>query len=171
MHKGLVALSSRSLPEAANTSSTSWRRARLAPYHAVRRDTCWDAQLPLLKSRHGFHLFSISIWGFLKPNVLHYHLSLASKMPGNYFRDFSQHPSTWPATLYNITQGYKGDQKPWFYTQDFMKSYILGSIRPLFLETTSEYSETHLELQPVLLLCTHSQLSLVDVQACLLLWS
>lgn len=87
-------------------------------------------------------------------------------------RDFSQHPSTRPATLHNITQGYKGDQKPWFYTQYFMKSHILGSIRPLFLETTCEYSETHLELQPVLLLlCTHSQLSLVDVQVCLLLWS
>lgn len=38
-----------------------------------------------------------------------------------------------------------------------MKSHIPVSIHPLFSETTWDYSEAHLEQQPVLLpLCTHS---------------
>jgi len=60
--------------------------------------------------------------------------------------------------FYNNKQAYKGAKKVWFYAQYFMKSRILVSIHPLFAETTWDYSEAPLELQPVLLpLCTYSQ--------------
>lgn len=86
---------------------------------------CWRADMAVSYFQYRFEVFW-SLMCFTTTRLLP-----ARCLATAFSRDFSQHPSTRPATLYNITQGYKGDQKPWFYAQYFYEITHSGKHPPI----------------------------------------